>query len=70
MLKESVDSSTLLKIKIAVMELVGYQPASTARAWVDDAVGYLPFPKGVFSKFSFSFLQKTETQSYSQSIRT
>ena len=53
MLKESADSSTLLKIKIAVMELVGYQPASTARAWVDDAVGYLPFPKGFFSKFFF-----------------
>lgn len=42
-----------MKIKIAVMELVGYQPASTARAWVDDAVGYLPFRKGVFSMFFF-----------------
>ena len=42
-----------MKIKIAVMELVGYQPVSTARAWVDDAVGYLSFPKGVFSKFFF-----------------
>lgn len=37
-----------MKIKIAVMELVGYQPASTARAWADDAVGYLPFPKRGF----------------------